>query len=166
MGFNQQRFPNGETMRLLILPLIFCLTACSTFSPKPEELKTADKCMVWQPDTLGIVQTREVEGELARQKMTCWVMNMFLCSYINYTFKNGTGEILTDIGDKNKPIGKLESNVISISRTGVKVDPALIKDGRIDYELQGPIGPKQNKTVFYNEKCSVRQAALGAATFM
>lgn len=150
-----------------ILGLVIMMTACSSM-PKPEELKASPKCTVWQKDNLGIVTAHEVEGEKARQKSSCWVMGMFLCRYINYTFRPGTTEILSDIGDSNKTIGKFDAknNTISMDHSVITVAPALIKDGRVDYVLEGPIGPKMNKTVEYSSSCSIRQAALGAASFM
>lgn len=153
--------------KLMLIGTLF-LTACSSFNPKPENLKESKSCMVWQKDMLGVIVAREVVEEKAKQQSTCWVMNMFLCSYINYTFRPGTTEILSDIGDKDKAIGKLDTkaNQISINRSGVDVDPATIKNGRIEYMLQGPLGPKTARTVEYSPSCTVRQAALGAASFM
>ena len=109
----------------------------------------------------------EVEGELAKQKQTCWIMNTWGCSYTDYQFKDGsTTEIVSSLPPKDKPIANLKGDMLAIDMTGAKVEPFELKADHADYELKGLVGPKQNMHVEYNQACSKRQAALGLMTMV
>lgn len=146
-----------------IIGILVALTmaACSSLVPKTEELEASTECTVWKEGPLGTKVVLTVEGEVAKQKITCWVMNTFLCNYTDYFYKKGTSDILSSLPPADKVIGKLDGKRLSVNMKGITVEPFEFYDGRADYKLQGPIGPVQNKTVFYNKSCTVRQAALG-----
>jgi hypothetical protein len=152
--------------KAFMLFLIMTVAACATVNPKPETLHQETQCKVWREDTFGIRHVATVEGELARQKMTCWILDTFLCSYTDYTYRENTSEILSSIGDHDKTIAKLEGQKLSVNMNGVSVDPFELKGQKASYMLQGPFGPKQNKTVEYNKNCTTRQAALGLLTIL
>lgn len=142
------------------------LTACSSFQPKPEELKAASTCEVWKEGRFGERYVTEVQGEVAKQKMTCWIMNTFACTYTDYTFRGSSNEILSSLPPADKAIGKLDGDKLSIDMTGATVEPFQLKSGVAEYKLQGPVGPKQAMKVEFNDACSKRQAALGIMTLV
>lgn len=144
---------------LLIIALSF--VACASLSPSNEELQGLNRCVVWKNGPIGTKPMVTVEGELAKQKITCLIMNMFVCSYTNYTFKEGTNDIVSDLPPKDKVIGTLNGQKMTVNMTGITVDPFEIGKDRADYMLQGPIGPKQSMSVEFNQRCSTRQVALG-----
>lgn len=149
---------------LIFAALVFT-SSCANLSPKTEELKQANKCMVWKDGLIG-KEVVEVEGEIAKQKQTCWILNMFACTYTDYTFKNNSNEIRSSLPPADKTIAKLEGDKLSVSMTGATVAPFQLKAGRGDYELEGPVGPKQSKSFEFNESCTKRQAALGLLTMI
>ena len=147
-----------------VIPLLM-LSACSSLNPKPEEMKSAKVCTVWKEDTIGIRHPVEVPEEKSSYKVTCWVMNSFLCTYDEYAFKPGTNQISSKLfGDKIS--AQLDGNKMSVKAIGTTIDPFEIKNGRIEYDIKGPIGPKHRDLVEYNSACSNRQAAVGFLAVM
>ena len=69
----------------------------NNYKTKTEDLKKANKCMVWTDGPLGSKHVTEVNGELAKQQQTCWLMNAFLCTYTDYEFKPGSSEIKSSL---------------------------------------------------------------------
>lgn len=154
-------------MKKILILFILSLSACTSFQPKPEELRQTNKCMVWKEGLLGQRFVAEVEGELAKQKQTCWILDMFACTYTDYTYKDPkSSEIQSSLPPADKTIAKLEGNKLSVDMTGIKVEPFELKKGKADYKLKGPFGPEQVMSVEYNESCSTRQAALGLLTII
>ena len=148
---------------ILTITLLF-LSACSTFNPKVETLKESPVCTVWKEDILGGRHPVEVKEEQADMKVTCWVMNMFACTYDHYTFVDKNTIQSSIMGSKVQ--AKLEGNKMTLDSMGVTVDPFVLKNGRAEYMIQGPVGPKHSSLVEYNDKCTVRQAALGFMAVM
>jgi hypothetical protein len=151
---------------MILLPLILSL-GCASLSPKTEDLQQSEDCKVWKDGALGSKTVVTVDGEVAMQKQTCWIMNMFGCSYTEYSYKNGSSEMKSSLGDTDKTIARLEgSRITSVSMAGITVDPIELKDGRADYSVQGPIGPKQKMVVEFSKSCTKRQAALGLVSMI
>ncbi len=150
-------------MKKIVLTLMStCLAACSSLNPKTEELQQSPICKVWKEEALGGKKVIDVEGEVAKQKQTCWVLNSLLCSYTDYTFNGFSTEIRSSLPPEDKAIAHLEGNRITkISMAGITVDSIELNESRADYEIQGPFGPKQKMAVEYNSRCTKRQAALG-----
>lgn len=150
----------------IVLTLILSI-GCASLSPKTEELQQSADCKVWKDGAMGSKTIVTLDGEVAKQKQTCWIMNMFGCSYTEYSYKKGSSEMKSSIGDSDKTIARLEGQrITSVSMVGITVDPIELKDGRADYALQGPIGPKQKMTVEYSKSCTNRQAALGLVSII
>lgn len=151
---------------ILILAMM-TMAACSSFNPKPEELQAAPTCKVWKEGALGMTYVNDVEGEMAHQKMTCWLWNSVLCSYTDYTFKSGdSGDVVSSLPPADKPIAHLDSGKMHIFMTGATSDPFTLNNGKAQFMVQGPIGPKQTKSFEYNKSCTQRQAALGIMALM
>ena len=137
---------------------LLLLNSCSSMQPNVEELQNAKTCEVWKQDTLGIRHAAEVKEEMSKQLISCWVWGMFLCSYNEYTFAAGSSEIESSVLGK---VGELKGNSLSLHLTGSTVKPFEIKNGRADYMIKNIVGPEHASSVEFNEKCTVRQAALG-----
>jgi hypothetical protein len=150
--------------KMIALLVGITMLACSSMSPKSEELKQSSQCTVWKEGPLGTKSITVVDGEVAQQKQTCWIMNMFGCTYTDYTYKGTSNEILSSLPPADKAIAHLDGNKLSVNMAGVTIEPFELKSGKADYTLQAPIGPKQSMTVEYNNACSNRQAALGILT--
>ncbi len=137
------------------------MSACSSLTPKSEELREAPKCTVWKDGALGSKHITEVDGELAQQKMACWVMNTFMCSYTDYTFKENSSEIKSSLPPADKTIATLDGNRMTVNMRGLTVEPFVIGKQSAVYNFEGPIGGRQVSTVEFSKSCTTRQAALG-----
>lgn len=146
--------------KYIILTILLVSSACSSLNTKTEELQASPKCEVWKDSSIGLRYVADLNQEIAKQKITCWVMDMFLCSYTDYTFRDNSSEVLSSLPPADKAIGKLEGDMLSVSMTGIKVEPIKIGDRIAAYELQGPVGPKQSMKVEFNQNCSKRQVAV------
>ncbi len=144
--------------------IVLSLTGCASMQPQVAELQRAKVCSVWKEGQLGIRYAVEVPGEMAKQKITCWLFNSLLCSYNEYTFAGPqSSEIQSSVLGT---VGKLEGKVMSAKITGSTIDPFEIQKGKAAYSIQGPIGPKRAELVEFNDKCSKRQAALGVMALL
>jgi len=144
--------------KVILLKVTLLSLGCSTLMPKTEDLQKSPTCQVWKNGAMGSKIVATVQGERTKQKQTCWIMNMFGCTYNEYKYQSG-GQ---DIAVNDKTIARIEGQRISsISIPGVTVDPIDLKNNLINYELKGPIGPKQAMTVEHNESCTKRQVAVG-----
>jgi hypothetical protein len=153
---------------IILLQLLFsvALGGCSSMSPKTEELRQANTCKVWKDGLLGTKHVAEVKDELARQKVKCWIMDTFGCTYTDYTFKENSSEIRSSLPPADKTIAKLEGSRLSVSMRGITVDPFELGEDHADYQYKGIVGPKQTGKVEYNRSCTKRQAALGLLTII
>src|SRR5687768_5638707 len=93
--------------RLTVFTTVILLTACSSLVPKTEELKQSPKCTVWKDGPLGSKKVVEVEGEVAKQEIKCWVLGMYACTYTNYTFKENGSDIKSSLPPADKTIATL-----------------------------------------------------------
>lgn len=151
--------------KIFILALV--LTAACSSLKSTEELQTSNKCQVWKDGPMGGKYAADIEGEKAKQKLNCWVMDVFVCSYIDYTFRSeASPEILSDIGDKDKMIGRFDGKKMSIDMTGLKAEPFELGKGSTEVAFKGPIGPVQKATIHHNQSCTPRQVALGIMTVL
>lgn len=152
--------------KLILILTSITFFGCATLNPSKDELRKAPQCTVWKDGPLGTKHIAVVEGELAKQKMTCWVMNSFLCSYTNYTFRSGTNEILSDLPPKDKTIATVNGKKMTVDMKGITVQPFEIGENQITYSFKGPVGPVQTHNAEFNDKCSTRQVALGLLTII
>ena len=150
--------------KIILVTTITLLASCASMEPSNEELATAPKCTVWKDGLLGSKNTIEVEGDVAKQKRACWIMNMFLCSYTDYKFKDNGIEIKSSLPPEDKTIATLNGTKMTVAMTGITVDPFELKKGYADVVYQGIIGPKQNAKIQFSPSCSMKQAALGLLT--
>ena len=155
-------------MKAVVLTLALVLVSgCASLSPKTEDLQKAEVCKVWKDGPLGSKTVVEVKGELAQQQITCWIMNMWGCTYTDYTFAApGSPEIRSSLPPKERPVGHLVGRKVTVSMGGITVDPFELGQGKANYMLAGPIGGKRPHTVEYNSKCTPRQAVLGLFTMI
>ena len=143
--------------------ILLMLSACSTFLPKPEELKARPNCVVWKEGPLGARHIVEPEESLLAVPRSCFLLNMYMCKYTNYTY-SGDKDVVIKI--EGKEVASLNDRRMTVPSDVSKIEPFNLGKNSAEYAMQGPFGPKQNMKIEYNDQCSLKQAALGVVALL